>query len=79
MRSLACILIGHNFAVLRFITKDITEFRCTRCRYEIATNYELKISVELKPDIKEMHSALALATFILEERKEAIKKSLCEN
>jgi hypothetical protein len=74
-----CVLLRHKFSVLRFITNDITEFRCDRCGYEIAVNYELDIRVKLTDELKDMHTALSLELFRLEVQKEQFKRALCQN
>lgn len=57
MKSIHCMVFGHNFKVTRQVTYHVQEYTCKNCKKELTTNSNGNL-IELTPKFKEINDVL---------------------
>lgn len=55
--KLFCNIFGHNYEVTRKVTRHVKEYTCKRCKKELTTNSNGKLT-ELTPKFREINETL---------------------
>lgn len=58
MKEIICMIFGHKYTLLRYITSWCREIKCNRCKKEFAMNDELRYVLPLDNDLKELNNLL---------------------
>lgn len=57
MKSIHCIVFGHDFKVTRQVTYHVQEYTCKNCKKELTTSSNGNL-IELTPKFKEINDVL---------------------
>ena len=57
MKSIHCMVFGHDFKVTRQVTYHVQEYTCKNCKKELTTNSNGNL-IELTPKFKEINNVL---------------------